>query len=297
MSDALRDAVGRYAAGSPTYYLATPIPGVGIGRAPSPTGIQRTLYKPLACLILQGAKQVTVGLATHEFAAGQTAIVRADVPASSRIIRASPAEPYLALAVDLDLGVLAELAAQLDPPAAGSGDPPVLVAATQAAVADCALRLMRLLDRPDAIPVLSASLLRELHYWLLTGPQGSVLRALGRPNGVGQRIARAVAILRAEFDRPVRVERLAAAAGMSPSSFHQHFRAVTSLSPIQFQKRLRLIEARRLMLGEGLSASRAAFRVGYESVSQFTREYGRTFGCPPARDVRVARDPRAARAA
>jgi AraC-like DNA-binding protein len=128
-----------------------------------------------------------------------------------------------------------------------------------------------------------------MHYCLLTGRHGGPIRQLGWPNGHGQRVARAIAVLRAEFARPLAIERLAAVAGMSPSSFFQHFRAVTSLSPLQFQKQLRLIEARRLMLSEGVSASSAAFAVGYESVSQFTREYCRLFGLPPVRDMKVAK--------
>jgi len=148
---------------------------------------------------------------------------------------------------------------------------------------------MRLLDRPAAVPVLQAQLVREMHYWLLSGKHGAAIRRLGGPDSHAQRIARAVAVLRAEFAHPLPVERLAAVAGMSASSFHQHFRAMTSLSPLQFQKQLRLIEARRLMLAEGASASSAAFTVGYESVPQFTREYGRMFGQPPVRDMKAGR--------
>jgi AraC-like DNA-binding protein len=128
-----------------------------------------------------------------------------------------------------------------------------------------------------------------MHYWLLAGRHGEAIRLLGWPYGHVQRVARAVALLRTEFAKPLPVERLAAMAGMSQSSFHQHFRAVTSLTPLQFQKQLRLIEARRLMLSEGATASSAAFAVGYESVTQFTREYGRMFGLPPVRDTKVMR--------
>ena len=259
-------------------------------RAYAPTGIMKSIYKPLMCLILQGAKQVTAGPETYTFAAGQSALVSADVPIVSRITRASRAEPYLALAIELDMAVLLELSTQLG----GSGAtmtavPAVLVDDTDAAVADCALRLMRLLDRAEAIPVLHPAIMRELHYWLLAGRHGRAVRGLAGPRGAAQRIARAVAVLRGEFDRPLRVERLAAVAGMSPSSFHHHFRAVTSLSPMQFQKQLRLIEARRRMLGDGLPAGRVALEVGYESVTQFTREYGRMFGLPPGRDMSESR--------
>ena len=144
-------------------------------------------------------------------------------------------------------------------------------------------------DRRAWVRVLGAQGVGELHYWLLAGRHGPAIRHLGWPDGHAQHVARAVAVLRAEYALPLTVGRLAAVAGMSPSSFHRHFRAVTSLSPLQFQKRLRLIEARRLMVSAGMSASRAAFSVGYESVSQFNREYGRLFGSPPARDAGATR--------
>ncbi len=167
---------------------------------------------------------------------------------------------------------------------------PVRAERTDAEVANAALRLMHLLERPAAVPVLHVQLLREMHYWLLAGRHGPAIQRLGWPDGrICNAVARAVAVLRAEFAQPLPVERLAAVAGMSLSSFHQHFRAVTSLSPLQFQKQLRLIEARRLMLAEGVSSSSAAFAVGYESVSQFTREYARMFGLPPARETEAAR--------
>ena len=148
---------------------------------------------------------------------------------------------------------------------------------------------MRLIERPASVPVLRTQLVREMHYWLLTGRHGAAIRRLGWPDGSVQRVARAVAVLRAQFAQPLRVEHLAAVAGMSPASFHQHFRTVTSLSPLQFQKQLRLIEARRLMLSVGMTSSSAAFAVGYQSVSQFTREYGRMFGLPPVRETKTAR--------
>ena len=262
---------------------AMPLPGLGAMRAYAPTGLVRSIYKPLVCLVLQGAKQVMVGPDTHEFAAGKSAVVTTHVPVVSRITRASRAEPYLALAIELDVPILVDLARQAGAAEGGSAGG-ILMEDTDAAVANCALRLMCLLDRPDAIPVLRPSIMRELHYWLLQGRHGAAIRGLARPGGVSHRITRAVAVLRSEFDSLLRVEDLAAAAGMSKSTFHHHFRAVTSLSPMQFQKQLRLIEARRRMLGEELPASRIAFSVGYESVSQFTREYARMFGLPPGRD-------------
>jgi transcriptional regulator GlxA family with amidase domain len=166
---------------------------------------------------------------------------------------------------------------------------PVRADPTDTEAADAALRLMRLLDRPAAVPLLGAQLVRELHYWLLAGRHGTAIRHLGWPDSQARGLARAVAHLRAEFAKPLPVEQLASMAGMSRSAFHAHFRAATSLSPLQFQKQLRLIEARRLMLSDGVSASSAAFAVGYESVPQFNREYSRLFGLPPVRDVQTVR--------
>ena len=168
-------------------------------------------------------------------------------------------------------------------------DQPVRVDPTEAEVADAALRFLRLLDRPGTLAVLGPQLSRELHYWLLSGRHGGAIRTLGVTDSHAQRIARAVAILRRHYAEPVRIEALAEAAGMSLSAFHVHFRGITSLSPLQFQKQLRLIEARRRMLAQGEAISDAAYGVGYESVPQFTREYGRMFGQPPARDIRQAR--------
>jgi AraC-like DNA-binding protein len=215
-------------------------------------------------------------------------LIAADVPTVSQTTVASVTEPYLSLVVELEPATIADLAVQMKA-IRGSDNAPVRVDPTDAEVADAALRLMRLFDRPETVPVLHAQLIREFHYWLLSGRHGVAVRRFGWPDGHAQRIGRAVAVLRAEFAQPLRVAQLAAVAGMSPSSFHQHFRAVTSLSPLQFQKQLRLIEARRLMTSDGASAISAAFAVGYESVPQFTREFGRMFGAPPVRDAKAVK--------
>lgn len=293
----LLDVVGRYAeAHADKAGLAkTAIPGLSMVRATSPSGLVHAISQPLVSLLLQGGKQVTMGTQAFAFSAGDSLLITADVPTVNQITRASLAQPYLSLVLELDLAVIADLVLQMN----GGPAPDVAtvrVGATEAEVADAALRLMRLLDRPAALPVLRAQLVREMHYWLLAGRLGAAIRRLGWPDGHAQRVARAVSVLRRDFAQPLPVERLAAVAGMSPSSFHQHFRSVTSLSPLQFQKQLRLIESRRLMLSEGLSASSAAFKVGYESVPQFTREYGRMFGLPPVRETGATRS-RAAAAA
>ncbi len=284
MNDPLLRAVRRYveANANPTGVAPTPIPGLTAIRSAQPSGLEYAISRPLACLVLQGSKRVSLGTNTVDFTAGDSLLITADVPTVSQITAASADQPYLSLVLDLDMAVIAELAVdmKLRPVA---HDAPVLVEPTDAEVADAALRLMRLMDRPDALPVLQAQGLRELHYWLLAGRHGGAIRQLGGPGKHAQRIARAIALIRAEFTQPLPMERLAAEAGMSPSSFYQHFRAATSLSPLQFLKQLRLIEARRLMATGDVSASSAAFAVGYESVQQFTREYRRLFGLPPGK--------------
>lgn len=286
----LLDAVRRYGdtRANEAGYAATPIPGLGVVRAIAPSGLDHTISKPLVCLVVQGAKQVTFGTQTFAFTAGESLLITADVPTVSQITRASASAPYYSLVLELDLAIIAELAMEVNA-APESDAAPVRVDTTDSEVADAALRLMRLLGRPAAVPVLGLQLVREIHYWLLVGKHGAAIRRAFWPDSHAQRVARAVKVLRAEYAQSVAVERLAAVAGMSPSSFHQHFRSMTSLSPLQFQKHLRLIEARRLMLSEGASATGAAFAVGYESVPQFTREYGRMFGRPPAKDREAAR--------
>ncbi len=286
----LLHAVGRYAEAHPhpSGLTQTPIPGLVVARATEPSGLMHAVSQPMVCLVVQGSKQVSTGTQSFAFSAGDSLLITADVPTVNQITRASAAAPYLSLVLALDLAVVADLVAQMDPEPEGR-HAPVRVDATEAEVADAALRLVRLLDRPAAVPVLQAQGVRELHYWLLAGRHGAAIRRLGWPGGHAPRLAKAVAVLRAEFAQTLPVERLAAVAGMSPSSFHQHFRSQTSLSPLQFQKQLRLIEARRLMLSDGVSASSAAFAVGYESVPQFTREYGRLFGLSPVRHTEAAR--------
>lgn len=288
MTETLLQAAARHAAALVDAHgvARTAVPGLSLIRAFRPSEILYDISRPLVCLVLQGRKQVTSGGTSLDFGAGDSLLIAADVPTVSQITAASAESPYLSLVLDLDRGVLADLVAEMA--AADHRGPAVRVEATDPDLGEAALRLLRLLDRPDALPILRGQHVREMHYWLLAGGLGPAVRQLGGIDSHAARIARAVAVLREEFARPLPVERLAATAGMSPSSFHEHFRAVTSLSPLQFQKQLRLIEARRLMTAEGATASAAAYRVGYESVPQFTREYRRLFGRPPGADRRAA---------
>jgi len=269
----------------------TPVPGLRMMCVDAPRGVMHSVYRPLVCLVLQGAKQMTVGVEEGVFSAGQSVIVSADMPVVGRVVRARPGEPYLAIAVELEMSVLREVSLQIVAPSAElpTSAATLLVQDTDAEILGCASRLMRLLERPEAIPLLRPSILWELHYWLLSGPHGATLRALAAPDSHAARLGAAIGILRQHYRSKVPVDRLAAAAAMSVTAFHKHFKRRMSLTPGQYQKRLRLIEARRLMLDEGMSATRAAFEVGYESVSQFTREYGRMFRSTPGRDVVRAR--------
>ncbi|AHE56397.1 AraC family transcriptional regulator [Sphingomonas sanxanigenens] len=290
MTDALLTAIRRYAeANADAGGIArTPIPGMTVVRATRVGELQYAIQRPLICLVAQGTKQVTMGSSSLTFRGGDLMLITADVPTISQISRATSMAPYLSFALHLDPALIADLSAEMKaaPIEAGAA---LRLQPTDAEVADTALRLVRLLDRPASIPVLQAQLVREMHHWLLAGRHGPAIRHLGFPDSHAQRIARAVDVIRSDFAATLPVERLAAIAGMSQSTFHLHFRNVTSLSPLQFQKQLRLIEARRLMLAEGATPGNAAYAVGYESVPQFTREYRRLFGLPPVRETEEAR--------
>ncbi|MGX9118553.1 AraC family transcriptional regulator N-terminal domain-containing protein [Mesorhizobium sp. BHbsci] len=292
--DVLKHAVHTYAArhANRDGLALTPVPGLRMMCVESPHRDLHSVYRPLVCLVLQGAKLMTVGREQQVFTAGQSVIVSADMPVAGRIVQASQREPYLAVAVELEMTLLREVAAQLGSVRAQrpSETRTLFVEDTKAAILDCAVRLLHLLDRPDATSLLRPGIMYELHYWLLSGQHGAALRSLADPDSHASRLAAAIAILRAEYRSRVPVERLAAAAAMSLTAFHKHFKHMTSLTPGQYQKRLRLIEARRLMLDEGFSATSAGFEVGYESISQFTREYARLFKAPPKRDALRVRD-------
>ncbi len=291
--NALKRAVSEYASNHANGdgLAFTKVPGLRMMCVRAPSGPLHSVYRPLVCLILQGSKRMVVGSHERVFNEGESVIVTADVPVTGTVVTANSREPYLAIAVELNVGLLRELAAEMHATAiatttATESDDvaPLFAQSIDGAALDCALRLMRLLDQPEAIPILHPGVARELHYWLLAGEHGAILRSLALPDSNSNRLAASIALLRTEFRSRVPVSRLADVAAMSLTAFHMRFKQLTLLTPIQFQKRLRLIEARRLLVQEGSSASQAAFDVGYESVSQFTREYARMFGAPPKRD-------------
>ena len=289
MNQDLLDAVGAYARANANRdgLALTPVPGLRMMCLDAPGDKLESAYRPLVCLVLQGEKHLLAARQARLCGAGQAIVVSADLPVTGQVVTASPSRPYLALAIELDMTLMAELADGWRDAAPALPDPAatMLVQAVDGEILDCAARLVRLIARPDAMPVLLPGLMRELHFWLLQGEHGRQLRASLAPEGHLVRLHRAVALLRAAYDQKLRVDALAQAAAMSLTAFHKHFKDYTSLTPVQYQKRLRLIEARRLMVYEGVNANTAAFEVGYESTSQFTREYARLFGAPPKRDT------------
>lgn len=287
MFDELKQAVQRYTEShaQAANVTITPVSGLFLIQRTAPSELEHTVAQPLVCLVLQGRKQVAMASGAYSYGAGDTMIVTGSVPTASRISVASVAKPYLSLALDLDPTVITDLIM-----GAPQRRPDQTAQDTDKDLQDALRRLVLLLERPNSLSVLKDGLIREIHHWLLLGRQGQAIQNLGLPGSHSQRVGHAVAILRSDFAQPLPIERLAAAAGMSRSTFHQHFRTITSLSPLQFQKHLRLIEARRLILSKGKSLSQVAFVVGYESASQFSREYTRMYGLPPARDKQAVRE-------
>lgn len=247
----------------------------------------RQVYRPSLCVVLQGAKEITLGEETLRYGTMECLAIGMTLPATGCIIEASPDAPYIGVNLELDPVMIREVLEQLDAPPAppATSGPCLFVRRVDEPLADCVLRLLRLCETPKAIPILFPSIMREICYWLLSGPDGGELCKLAEPESNAARVARALHLMHEDVARTLRVEELADAARMSLSSFHQHFKAMTSMSPLQFQKQLRLLEARRLMVTEDASVTEAAYQVGYVSASQFSREYSRMFGVAPKRDV------------
>ena len=274
MADRLAEALLRYtdrqAGESP---FRTSIDGLAILRSDHPKPPVHMIFRPAMCIVAQGAKWATFGGNRLEYRAGQALVIGVETPSIGRVFEASPGEPCLVLAFELDLAIVRSVADGLDAPPRASGEPGrgVFVTDFQGPLADCALRLIRLLDTPRAIPMLHPIIMREICYWLLTGPHGGDVARMTLANSPSQRGIPAKHSLRDRFREVVRIDELAAIAQLSPSAFHRQFKVLTSLTPLQYQKHLRLLEARRLMISSAVSAEVASFQVGYESPSQFSR--------------------------
>lgn len=264
------------------------IPGLTIVRLDQPLLNTCSVYEPCVGLIVQGSKRIFLGDDTLSYGVDRYLIASMDLPVRTAVVDASPDRPYLGLVLRLDWREIASLVLELPaaaPAKAVPGGRAMTTGAISAPLLDAFDRLLALLERPQHIRSLAPLIQREIHYWLLAGEAGDRLRQIATVDTQSHQVVRAIGQLNERFTEPLRVESLARTSGMSQSTFHHHFKALTAMSPLQYQKQLRLTEARRLMLSEHLDASTAAFRVGYESPSQFSREYRRLFGAPPSKDM------------
>jgi len=260
----------------------TAIPRLTLSRSDAPTALAPAIVEPLLCVLASGSKRLILGRDDYRYDPDNYLIASADIPVRGQVVVA----PCLALTLTIDPAVVADVLLALPSPPAVHATPLALaVSPLDADLTGALERLLRLLDRSADIPALAGLIEREIVYRLLCGTQGEMLRQLALPASHLSHISRAIGIVRARYDEKIRVEELARVAGMSVTSFHRHFRAVTAMSPLQFQKRIRLHEARRMLLSRDVDATHVSLDVGYESASQFNREYRRLFGNPPGRDA------------
>lgn len=282
---ALGEIIERYCGEDGTY--ETPVPGLTFHRTSSTSVPVCGVYRSVLALMPQGSKQVTLAGETYRYDRQHYLVTSVDLPVVAQVTAASPAQPLLCFILDLDSRKIGDLISSMDTAGAYPGAPSrgMAVSPLSLEIAEPALRLARLIDTPADIPVLAPLIERELLYRLLTGAQGARLRSLLAVDSQSQRVARAIDWLKSHYDQPLAIDHLADTANMSKSSLHHHFKALTAMSPLQYQKQLRLQEARRLMLMESMDASTVSRRVGYESPSQFSREYRRLFGAPPLKDI------------
>lgn len=262
-------------------------PGVFLARSSQLTERLHSVFTPAFCVIAQGSKQVLLGDEVFRYDPGHYLISTVDLPIVSHVAEASEERPYLSVRVNLDPGLVASamMESRIETKKGQRSVKAMDVSSIDADMLDAVVRLVRLLDTPDEMRILAPLVIREIIYRLLRGEQSARLDHLLAPGGDTRRISKAVKQLRENLDQPVRIENIARQLGMSVSGFHHHFKSVTAMSPIQFQKQLRLQEARRLMLGEDLDVASAGFRVGYEDPSYFSRDYKKLFGAPPQRDI------------
>jgi AraC-like DNA-binding protein len=273
--------------------LTTAVPGLTLHRRTAPTAACSVTYEPSVVVIAQGRKQVDLGGNTFIYDSSRYLLTSVDLPVLARVVEATEHRPCLALSLKLQMPVVRELLSrdEIEVAEASPDSPGMATGETTVEFLSACCRLMDLLGNPRDIPFLSGLVEREIIYRVLRGPEGARLRAIATLGEQSHRTAKAIAWIRTNYSRPLRVEDLAQMAGMGVSTLHHHFRTLTALSPLQYQKQVRLQAARARMLMDGLDAASAAFEVGYESASQFNREYSRFFGQPPMRDIRALRAP------
>ena len=277
--------------------LATAIPRLTLHRRTAPTAACPVTYEPSVIVVPQGRKQVQIGSRALTYDSSRYLLTSVDLPTVARVIEASAEVPCLAVNLKLDIAIVREFLSReefhtLDAP---PESPAMSTGPITAEFLSAWCRLLDLLSNPEDIPFLSGLVEREIIYRILRGPEGARLRAIATLGDQSHRTAKAIAWIKANYARPLRVEELARVAGMAVSTLHHHFRALTAMSPLQYQKQIRLQAARARMLADDVDAATVAFEVGYESASQFNREYSRLFGRPPIRDIRALRSPSAPR--
>ena len=282
--DTLRELIGRHAHNS---HGPSAIEGLTVTATDAPTALRSGMAEPSLALVIQGRKRTVSGDRVFDYAAGEFLITQLDLPVVGQVTTADPGRPFLGVGLRLEPS---QIAAMLLESAATFGGaaapvPGIAVASAGAPLLDALAHLAGLLDAPQDVPVLAPLYRREVLWRLLTGPQGAVLRQIGLADGNLAHITRAVQWIRDHHDHSIRIGQLAALAGMSESTFHRHFRAVTGMTPIQYQKAIRLQQARLALVSGGLDVAEVAHAVGYDSASQFSREYRRLFGAPPGRDA------------
>lgn len=282
-----RELAARIARILPADGTSEPIPGLHLFRASTPTDRIHGVTQPSLCVIAQGAKEIQIGDRQYRYDPRRYMLATVELPITGKVVEASAREPYFSLRLDLDPALVGSVMveSQLPAPSGYSEAKGVVVSDLESELLDATVRLLRLVETAQGSSMLVPLVKREIVFRLLTGEQGARLRHLPMQGGHAHRIAKAVERLRESFDQPLRIERLATEMGMSSSGFHHHFKAVTDMSPLQYQKQLRLQEARRLMVGENLDAASAGYRVGYEDPSHFSRDYKKLFGDSPLRDV------------
>lgn len=262
----------------------TPVDGLLLTSVTAPTGPIHAVYRPSLCVVVQGAKTSMLGDRAYRYDEGKCLIASMEVPIRAEITRATPDRPYLAFNLALDPATISDLLLEMEGADEASAKAALAVHALVPELVDPLCRLLALCARPRDIAILAPMVRREITWLLLNGPMGPALRQIGLAGSHMARIGRAIACIREGFADQLNVRQLAEVAGMSPATFHRHFKAVTAMSPLQYQKQLRLQEARRLLLSDGADVARIGYATGYESPSQFSREYRRLFGLPPGRD-------------
>jgi AraC-like DNA-binding protein len=265
----------------------TGVPGVSLHRRTEPSAPCPATYEPNMTVIFQGQKRVDLGSKVFIYDESRYLLTSLDLPVVTQVIEASKELPFLALMLKIEMPVIRDLLSKEEITSMPSDSPAMVTGETTRAILSACSRLIDLLDTPEDIPVLSSLIQREIFYRILKGPEGARLRAIATRGDQNQRTAKAIAWIRANYAQPLRVDDLAKIAGMAVSTLHHRFLELTAMSPLRYQKQLRLQAARSRMLVDSVDATTAAFEVGYESASQFNREYSRFFGQPPLRDIRT----------